>query len=333
MPQFRQNFITKEWVIVAPERSRRPDQFVRQTNHDHAELPAHDPGCPFCSGNESMTPPPSFVNKGPEGWRLRVVPNKFAAVNPELSPERRNDGLFLSAAGFGVAEVIIEHPAHNTTLALMTSTEVENVVSAYKQRFGSLAADPHIDLITIFRNHGRSAGTSLIHPHSQVIATPIVPPHVRHLMQQAIIYHDTHGTCPYCDMMKEELSQGVRIVMETPHHIAYCPWASRSPFETWIMPRRHYSRFDAMSEEETSDLAGLLRRSLLKLHRGLGDPDHNIVISTSPTSDGEVHYDHWRLNITPRLTTAAGFELGSGIFINTMPPEDAAAFLRDVPAE
>ena len=330
MPQFRQNFITKEWVIVAPERGRRPDQFAKEKNHDHSALPIHDPSCPFCPGNESLTPPPSLVLGGPGGWKLRVVPNKFAAVEPSLVPERRNDGLFLSAAGFGMAEVIIEHPAHNTTLALMNDEEVIGVVTAYKTRYAALASNPDIDLVTIFRNHGRAAGTSLIHPHSQVIATPIVPPHVRHLMQQAIIYHDTRGTCPYCDMMKEELSNGIRVVEETPHHVAWCPWASRVPFETRIMPRRHYSRFDSMTDEESADLARLLRRTLLRLHAGLGDPDHNIVISTSPTSDGEVHYDHWRLTITPRMTTAAGFEMGSGIFINTTPPEDAAAFLRGV---
>lgn len=332
MPQFRQNFITKEWVIVAPERGKRPDQFATKTS-EHIDLPAHDPKCPFCPGNESQTPTPSMVMGDGNRWRLRVVPNKFAAVNPELSPERRNDGLFLSAAGFGVAEVIIEHPAHNAHLALMTEDEVKSVVEAYQQRYAALAANPNIDLITIFRNHGRNAGTSLIHPHSQVIATPVVPPHVRHLMQQAIIYHDTNGTCPYCDMIKEELSQDVRIVVDTPHYVAFCPWASRVPFEVRIMPKRHYSRLNAMSAEETADLAKVLRTVLRKVYRGLSDPDHNLILSTSPTSDGEVHYDHWRLTVSPRITTAAGFEMGSGIFINIMPPEDAARFLRDTKAD
>ena len=285
MPQFRQNFITKEWVIVAPERAKRPDQFARQES-EHANLPAHDPACPFCTGNESQTPPPSLVMDRGNGWQLRVVPNKFAAVNPELSPERKNDGLFLSAAGFGVAEVIVEHPAHNAHLALMTTAEVRNVVEAYQNRYAALAADPAIDLITIFRNHGKSAGTSLIHPHSQVIATPVVPPHVRHLMQQAIIYHDTHGTCPYCDMIKEELAQEVRIIMDTPSYVVYCPWASRVPFETRIMPKRHYARLDSMTPEETGELAEVLRLTLRKIHLGLSDPDHNIVLSTAPTSDG-----------------------------------------------
>lgn len=332
MPQFRQHSITKEWVIVAPERAKRPDQFA-QGREAKRPLPERDPDCPFCPGNEHMTPTTVLVRDRGDGWRLRVVPNKFAAVSPDLSPERRADGRFLSADGFGIAEVIIESRAHNATLATSTEEEVREVVLAYRDRYAALARNPHVDLVTIFRNHGKAAGTSLAHPHSQVIATPIVPPHVRHLMQQALLYHDTTGTCPYCDLIQEELAREVRVVLDTPHHLVYCPYASRVPFETQIIPKRHCSRFDGMTAEEAGDLARALRLALRKLFAGLSDPDHNIVIATSPTSDGELHYDHWRLSITPRITTAAGFELGSGIFINIMPPEEAARFLRGVKGE
>ncbi|MFH1829489.1 MAG: galactose-1-phosphate uridylyltransferase [Pseudomonadota bacterium] len=332
MPQFRQDFITKEWVIVAPERAKRPDQF-RQEKSPRNKLPERDEHCPFCPGNEDKTPPAVYVRGNSTDWRIRVVPNKFAAVNPQLSPKRNHDGKFLSAEGFGVAEVIIESPSHNANPSLMSDNEVKEILESYKQRYIELSKNESIDLITIFRNHGPAAGTSLAHPHSQVIATPIVPPQVRQLMQQALLYHDTYGGCPYCVMLEEEISQGERIVANGKHFVVFCPYASQSPFQIRIMPKRHYSLFDRITAEETNELAHLLRTTLKKLDTGLGDPDYNLVIRSSPTSDGELHYEHWRMIIIPRITTPAGFELGSGIYINTMPPESCAAFLRDVNIE
>lgn len=332
MPQFRQSFITKEWVIIAPERAKRPDQFGKKSANN-IEKPPHDPKCPFCTGNEAMTPLESFAIKKDGKWSLRVVPNKFAAVNSELSPSRQQEGLFLSTQGFGIAEVVIEHTRHDTTLALMSNSEIVDVLRSYKNRYATLEKDGNIDMITVFRNHGLKAGTSIEHPHSQIIATPIVPPQVRHLMQQMVIYHDTYGRCSYCDLMAEELRQKQRILMETERYVALCPYASHVPFETIIVPKRHYSHFSGIEENELVEMAEVLRIILKKLYCGLNDPDYNYVLRTSPTSDGELHYDHWRLSITPRTTTAAGFEIGSGIFINVMPPETAAEFLRGVKAD
>lgn len=332
MPQYRQDFITKEWVIVAPERARRPDQFSKKSS-ERGNLPAHDPACPFCPGNESKTPPSTLVLEGPGGWRVRVVPNKFAAVGPDLPPTRHNVGRYLFAEGFGIAEVIVEHPLHNTSLAMMTAEEVQRVVQAFRERASVLAAKPGIDLVTIFRNHGARAGTSLIHPHSQIIATPIVPPHTRGILQEAMLYHDAHGDCPYCVVIAEELSQERRLVMESERFVVFCPWASRTPFEMRIMPRRHAARFEEMAAEESAELAEVLRSVLFKLWRGLGDPDYNLVVSTSPVSGGELPYNHWRIALIPRTTTPAGFEMGSGIFINAMPPEEAAPFLRSASAD
>jgi UDPglucose--hexose-1-phosphate uridylyltransferase len=332
MPQFRQDFITKEWVIVAPERAKRPDQF--RSAEERRSLPAHDPACPFCPGNEAQTPAPLYTRDNASGWRIRVVPNKFAAVNPDLVPRRSFEGRYLSTEGFGIAEVVIETPAHDGDLALASRASIAELLIAYKSRYADLAVNPKVDLITIFRNHGARAGTSLEHPHSQIIATPIVPPHVRNVMQQALLYHDTFGECPYCDVLKEELAQRTRVVLEGRHFVVYCPYASRSPLETRIVPKKHCSRFDNLDDgEETEELAELLRMTLKKLRVGLNDPDYNLIIHSSPNSDGELHYDHWRFIIVPRITTAAGFELGSGISINIMPPEEAAGFLREVKVE
>lgn len=328
MPQFRQNFITKEWVIVAPERAKRPDQFAKK--EEKKERPAFDANCPFCPGNESQTPPPIYtLNKG-NSWNIRVVPNKFAAVNADLSPDRKRVGRFLSAAGFGKAEVIIETPHHDLTLATMSASDIRDILETYKKRYNALSTDENVDMITIFRNHGAAAGTSLAHPHSQIIASPIIQPAVRNLMQQALLYHDSYGQCPYCVMLEEELRQGERIIHNGKHFAVFCLYASRTPFETRIIPKRHYSRFDRISNEEMDELAEILRTTLKRLYVGLNDPDYNFVISSSPISDGDLHYDHWRIMIIPRLTTPAGFELGSGIFINIMPPEDCARFLREI---
>lgn len=331
MPQYRQDFIRKEWVIIAPERAKRPDQF-RSAKDAPPPPPEHDEGCPFCRGNEGMTPG-AVLTRGGNDWRLRVVPNKFAAVNPDASSERHDEGRFLSADGFGVAEVLIETPRHDGDLSTMAREGVQEVLAAYRERYQRLAEDKRIDLITIFRNHGPAAGTSLVHPHSQIIATPIITPHIRHMMQQAEFYHDTYGECPYCVLTNEELEQKKRIVAAGERFVAFCPFASRSPFEIRILPRRHSSQFSTATDDELDELAGLLRTILAKLRNGLNNPDYNMILRSSPIADGELDYDHWRLSIVPRLTTPAGFELGSGVYINIMPPEDAAAFLRDASAE
>jgi len=332
MPQFRQNFITNEWVIVAPERAKRPDQFAKE-HEQRAKRAVHDANCPFCPGNEDKTPPATYVVNEGKSWRLRVVPNKFAAVNPDLIPKREPVGKFLSAEGFGIAEVIIENPLHNQSLATMPIDFMRDVLKTYKERYAALATNEHVNLVTIFKNHGPKAGTSLEHPHSQIIATPVVPPHVRYLLQQAILYHDTYGNCPHCVMLEEELKQKDRIIFEGKHFVTFCSFAARTPFETRIFPKRHSSRFDSITDEELDELAYALRTLLRKLYAGLNDPDYNFVISSSPTSDGELHYEHWRLVIVPKLTTPAGFEIGTGVFINTVPPEDCAKFLRDINVE
>lgn len=329
MSQFRQDFITKEWVIVAPERAKRPDQF-RQDVDRQEKLPVNDTKCPFCPGNEDKTPPPTMVVGEAKKWLLRVVPNKFAAVSPKSPLKRKETHNHLTAQGFGVAEVVIESPAHNTSLAGMSEDEVRGVLKVYKSRYEALAKNKDIDLITIFRNHGARAGTSLEHPHSQIIATPIVPPHVRYPMEQAQAYYDSFGKCPYCVTLEDELKQKERLILESDRFVCFTPFASAAPFEMRIMPRRHNSCFDHINDEELKDLANILRLTLKKLRKGLNNPDYNLVIRSSPISDGQLNYDHWRIVIIPRLTTPAGFELGTGIYIDIMKPEDAAAFLRGV---
>jgi UDPglucose--hexose-1-phosphate uridylyltransferase len=329
MPEFRQNIATKEWVIIAPERAKRPEDFKKKKVAK--EFPEYDKNCPFCIGNEDKTPPSVYSIKKNGKWNLRVVPNKFAALKSDLSPKRKKEGKskrYLTIDGFGLAEVVIETSVHNKTIATMNYSEVRNVIKAYKQRYIEISKNEDIRLITIFRNHGAMAGTSLEHPHSQIIATPVVPPHVRDQIFQARIACDTFGTCIYCDMIKQELSEKKRIIIETDHFVAFSPYAARSPFETRIIPKRHDCSFDAITEKEIDDFSKVLRNILRKIYLTLDNPDYNYIIRSSPTDERNTKHYHWYAVIIPKLTTPAGFEIGTGIYINVIPPEESARFLR-----
>lgn len=331
MPEFRQNMVTKQWVIIAPERGKRPKEFTKKK--ETKSLPAFDKDCPFCLGNENKTPKPVYTIKKNGRWRIRVVPNKFAALRQGLNPTRKREGRakkYLRAEGFGIAEVVIETPAHHKTIATMSYSEVSDIIASYKARYKELAEHKNISMITVFRNHGMMAGTSLIHPHSQIIATPIVPPHTRDQIFQARVAFDTHGRCIYCDMLKEELSEKKRVITETEHFVVFSPYASRFPFETNIIPKKHNSSFDAISKREADDFAKVLRDTMKRIHLVLDNPDYNYIIRSCPTDERNAKYYHWYAAVIPRLSTPAGFELGTGIYINITSPEDAARLLRKV---
>jgi len=329
LPEFRQNLATKEWIILAPERGKRPHDFEKEKT-ERDSLPEYDKDCPFCKGNENLTLEP--VYEYPEGpdWQVRVVPNKYAALKNDIGTTRSRSGMFLAAKGFGIAEVLVEHPRHDVNPALMEMNEFIQIIRAYKARNFSISENGKINLVTIFRNHGRRAGTSLVHPHSQIIATPIVPPHVRYPMQRALHHFDTIGSCVYCDMIHEEIRQKDRIIVETDNFVAFCPYAARSPFECRIYPKKHQPSFFLVDGEDIDELAWILREILAKLYYGLHDPDYNYIIRSAPVGDQNVRHLHWYMVIIPKITTPAGFEISSGIYINTTPPEDCARFLKDI---
>ncbi len=329
MPILRQDPTTHEWVIIATERAKRPHDFRREVTAVAPE--AYSANCPFCLGNEHMTPPEEYA-VSPDGgpWVTRVVSNKFAALVPEGELERRDVGMFREMSGYGKHEVIIETPKHNQPIALMEPQQVENVLKTYRVRYLALREDPNAGLILIFANHGPAAGTSLAHPHSQIVATPVVPAMVRIRYETATRYFDDTGRCIYCAVRDEELRQGLRVVIETPGFVAFHPFASRVPFETWIMPRHHCGSFGQISDGEIPELAIMLQTVLRKLYAGLGDPDFNLVVQSAPVEDEDKDYYIWHIQILPRLTLQAGFELGSGIYINIALPEETAEFMRAV---
>lgn len=335
MPEFRQNLATKEWIIIASERQKRPHDFVKLRPPMH-QLPAIDPGCPFCPGHEAETPEPIAdfpPGTGAGGWQVRVIPNKFPALIPdgdECSACSTREGPYLKRKGVGHHEVVVETPRHNQDLPMLSEEHMERVMLMYHLRYNALAESPSTELVVLFRNHGERAGTSIIHPHSQIVASSIVPFHVRNKLYEGQRYFDAYNRCVYCDIIDHELRDGLRVVMANEHFVAITPYASSVPYEIWLLPRHHHATFGTVEEDELRDLAHVLRNLLARLWRLLDDPDYNFVIDTAPEHMAAVPFYHWHLEIYPRLTTRAGFEIGSGIGINIVEPEQAAASLRGV---
>jgi UDPglucose--hexose-1-phosphate uridylyltransferase len=329
----RQDPTTKEWVILASERAKRPDDFRRAKPVPN--IPPFKKECPFCPGNEHQTPPETLAYRrgGPSngpGWWVRVVPNKYPALVLDGSLERKEEkGFFRLMDGVGVHEVVIGSPIHNQVFSVLDDYQASEVLLAYRERYLALREDPRIKLIIIFKNHGLAAGTSLEHTHSQIVGTSVVPSNLRKKLQEAARHYDDHGRCVYCEMIEEELSSGERILQETDEFVVLHPFASRFPFETWIVPKKHNASFGSISLEDSKKFAILLKTTLHGIHSKLNDPDYNYVVHTAPVKDEGEDYYHWHLQIIPRLTTPAGFEMGSGMYINVSFPEETARFMKE----
>ena len=317
---------------MAPERARRPQQQLRKRVAE--ELPDRDASCPFCPGNESQTPEEVFripASGEDSAWAVRVVPNQFATLTTEAGVIRKEDGHFVRKMdGFGQHEVIIESPSHNTPIALMPYPQVKNVLLAYHQRYNALKQNRQFKAITIFKNHGRASGTSLVHPHTQLVATPIITPYYHRRLDVAVDYYADRGSCLYCDLLTEELEADKRIIAETKEFVVLYPYASRVPYETWIMPKRHYASFGLFPAEYLDELAMVFKDSLLCLYRGLDNPAFNCMVDTTITEDEDDPYYHWHIRIVPRQNLIAGFEMGSGIYISAALPEETASHIKKI---
>ena len=330
MPELRKDPITGRWVIIATDRARRPNDFVRD--------PVTIRGgrfCPFCEGNEDKTPPEILgwrrngAGSNQRGWSLRVVPNKFPALGIEGDLARQGEGLFDKMNGVGAHEVIIETPNHELTLAQLPEKAVEDVLWAYRDRMLDLKKDKRFRYALVFKNHGEAAGASLEHTHSQIIALPVVPIYVREEVEGAKTYYNFKERCIFCDIIRQEAASGARVIDETDHFLVLSPYAPRFPFETWIMPKQHESAFENSQSNVFENLAKVLKRLLQKLDLVLENPPYNFVLHTSPFSESTGDYYHWHFEVMPKLTKVAGFEWGSGFYINPTPPEEAARFLRE----
>jgi UDPglucose--hexose-1-phosphate uridylyltransferase len=333
MSEYRQNVTSGEWVIISSERAKRPEDYAASAKLK-VPMPEHSPNCPFCKGNENKCKEPTYEVKNGNNWKLRVVPNIYAAVSrpeqipSEALPRMRVAGMHLFANGYGAAEVVIESPEHNANLAFMPHTDVCEIVKSYQERFNALSADHNIAMVNIFKNFGASAGASLEHPHSQIIATHVLSTSITNNLAYARRAFNTYGTCVFCDLIKKEIDKGDRLVAANKQFAAICPFASKYPYEVRIYPLKHSALFGKMNNDEMNGLASILQTVLAKISLLLNNPDYNFYVKTVPNSDGDVRYYHWHVAVTPRLTRPAGFELGTGIYINTSPPEQAAEHLR-----
>lgn len=331
MPELRKDPVVGRWVIIAHERAKRPHDFKGES-----QTQADGGICPFCEGNEAHTPPEiiAYRERGTppngSGWRVRVVPNKFPALKIEGNLNKRGDGIYDRMAGIGAHEVIIETPRHHLSLSDLPEDDIREVIWVYRDRLLDLKKDNRLVHGILFKNVGSAAGASLEHTHSQLIVTPTVPISVWEEMTGALEFYNYRGRCIYCDMILQELETESRIVLDTPHFTAFCPFASRFPFETWILPKTHSSHFENIPKPGVDDLGSVLKQVLGKLEHALDTPAYNYIIHTAPFNHQELPHYHWHVEVIPRLTKVAGFEWGSGFYINPVPPEDAAAYLREI---
>jgi UDPglucose--hexose-1-phosphate uridylyltransferase len=330
LPELRKDPVTGRWVIIAIDRAMRPTDFIREK-----VVPVGGRFCPFCPGNEEKTPPeilafrPNGTRPNTPGWTLRVVPNKFPALRVEGDLNRQGEGLYDKMNGVGAHEVVVGTPDHNATLGGLSDREVEDIFWAFRERILDLKKDRRLNYILVFKNHGEAAGASLEHTHSQLIALPVVPKRVREEMDGAKRYFDYKERCIYCDIIRQELMTGTRIILETDDYLAISPYASRFPFETFILPKKHYSHYEEMEASSIQKLAWIQRVMIRKIEKVLEYPAYNMMIHSAPIQENPVQHYHWHIEVIPKLTKVAGFEWGTGFYINPTPPEDAARFLRE----
>lgn len=329
MSTLRLDETTRDWVIFAPSRRLRPHEQVTSSPADLRDVAAE---CPFCPGNEAFTPPEILAVHDGAAWQVRVIPNKFPALTIEQQPRREQDkDGFASMGGCGAHEVIIESPHHSLFLAQHSARHIERLLGVLQSRYRDLMGDRRFQTVVIFKNHGLDAGTSLAHPHWQLVATSVVPRLLREKYQVATEYFDRTGHCLYCVLRDRELAAQQRVLATNNEFVAFLPYASHMPFETWVMPRFHQASFVQLARDRLGPLAEILKIVLLKLYTGLDNPAFNLTIDDVPRGDEDKEYFLWHVRVLPRLATPAGFELGSGMSVNTVLPEDAADFLSEVP--
>lgn len=329
--EFRQDIFSGRWVVLAPERARRP--LGLSNVKPHARVNVERAVCPFCPGMEEDTPAEVYLAAGADGsgWEVRVIPNKFPAVRP-IAPDTR--GLtrrivLNQLPGFGVHEVVVEGRAHETEPTVLDDDVYQKVWIAYRERIKHHLEHPRLDYVSVFKNVGAEAGASMAHLHSQMIATPFVPNDIREELYRTEIEFKATGICPYCRLLEgrgERKPQ--RYVAESANFMAICPFAARFAYEMWVFPKQHISHYEAITDELALELCQFMKRLLTGLDMAASQPAYNYYLHTAPLRTQPMPHYHWHLEITPRTARAAGFEFGTGVFINTVMPEKAAVDLR-----
>ncbi|MEW6709816.1 MAG: galactose-1-phosphate uridylyltransferase [Candidatus Riflebacteria bacterium] len=329
MPQLRKDPVLKQWVIISPERGKRPSDFQKIE-----EIPDDPKTCPFCEGNEHLTPGETLAFRtagttaNSKGWWVRIIPDRSPILAPEGDSGREGIGMFDAMNSIGVHEVVVETPSHSIGLQNANLEQVREVIWAYKQRLLEIKKNPRFKHFMIVKNSGKGV-SSFSHSHSHIVATPIIPKRIEEELEGAREYYHYHDRCLFCDIIKQEAKEASRVVYEDDQFIVFCPFAARFPFEMEITPKHHASSFELIENHMVGSLAKALQTALIKMQSLLPGQPFNFVIHTSPCSDSYKDFYHWHIEIIPKLTKIAGFEWGSGFYINPTPPEDAAKMLRD----
>ena len=330
MPELRKDPVIGRWVIISSERGKRPSDFEDLEEHRKNEF------CPFCYGHEDNTPPEIFALRpdnskaNSPGWKLRVVPNKFPALRIEGQLNRQGEGIYDKMNVIGANEVVIETPDHIKGLADLEISGISDVFRIFRERTIDLKKDTRLKYVMIFKNHGKAAGASLDHAHSQLIATPIIPKTVIEEIEGSKKYYEYKDRCIFCDIISQEIHDRVRVVYEEEHFIALEPYAPRFPFETWILPKEHFSHFEKITDPMLEHLAIIFKEVLGRINVALQNPPYNFVVHTFPVQEDADKCYHWHIELMPKLTRVAGFEWGTGFHINPTSPEDAAQYLRSI---
>lgn len=330
MTELRKDPVVGRWVIISTERAKRPHEFPAEPS------PRREGLCPLCPGSERMTPPEILgYRQGGQpndpNWTLRVVPNKFPALRIEGELGKAADGIYDRMHGIGAHEVVIESERHDVDLFDLPENRFQDVLWAYRDRLLDLSKDHRFKSVLIFKNHGAAAGASLAHSHSQLIALPVIPKRVMEEMNGCREYYRFRDRCLFCDIVVQEMDQKVRIVEETGEFLAFSPYAPRFPFETWIVPKRHQCAYEMIEGDQAKALAAVFRRTLRRLNLALENPPFNFIVHSAPFQERAADFFHWHIEIMPKLTKVAGFEWGSGFYINPTPPEESAKYLRELP--
>ncbi len=330
MPELRKDPVLGRWIIIAKERGKRPTDFIIN------ESPTTGGFCPLCPGNERTTPPEVLGYGAPgrlpntPGWTLRAVPNKYPALVIEGDLNKEGEGLYDKMNGIGAHEVIIETPNHDETFTKLPFERMKDVFLAFRDRLVDLSRDDRFKYVMVFKNHGRAAGASLEHSHSQMVALPILPRMIVSELAGSLSYYKYKERCVFCDIIRQELKQQIRLVCENEHFVVITPWAPRSPFEMWVLPRHHASSYITQTDEQFQDLTRIFAEAMYRLESCIPNVPYNFVLHGAPLRSEPMRHYHWHFEIMPKLTNIAGFEWGSGFYINPTPPEDAARFLREV---
>jgi len=329
VPEFRQDPTTGDWVIIAAERAKRPGGTQHGgTRQETADI---DPTCPFCAGNEGQTPPEVLRRPTSGNWVVRVVPNKYPALVPDLSePLASGDTLYACAPARGHYEVIVEGPVHRLGLVPDESAVLYESFRAAQERYRGFLEDPDLRFFSLFKNHGSRAGASLEHPHWQLVASPLVPPSLRRKLNVAAAYWKRHGRSVYADVVAREIEVGDRLVEETGRFVAITPYAPQWSGETWIVPREPGESLGEVDDDDLAAFAEVLRDTLRRVAHAFDNPSVNVLILSAPLRAESARGFRWHVRIQPRMTTPGGFELASGMSITTLAPEAVSDALREV---